>query len=58
MVVVTLPSLMGDTPKKSLLRGRGTVTRVIPGQGFVVEVTFRILKVDRPNIGSGFKIIG
>lgn len=43
-VVLTLPSMSGYTPRKSQLRGRGTVVRVVPSEGFVVDVSFRILR--------------
>jgi hypothetical protein len=53
-VVLTLPSMTGYTPKKSQLRGRGTVVRVVPDEGFVVDVSFRILRSERAGVDAGF----
>ena len=58
VVLITLPSLTGHSPKKSQLRGRGTVVRVIPNHGFVVDVAFRILRVSSSPRGAGFGLIG
>ncbi len=58
VVVVTLPSIMGYSSKQSQLGGRGTVTRLIQDQGFVVKVTFRILRAYGPCMGSELKLIG
>ena len=56
-VVLTLPSMMSYTPKKSQLRGRGTVVRVVPEQGFVVDVSFRILRTESADMNAGFGLI-
>jgi PilZ domain len=53
-VVLILPSIRGYTPKKSQLRGRGTVVRVVVSEGFVVEVSFRILRAEPIDVNSDF----
>jgi len=57
-VVLTLPNITGHATRKSQLRGRGTVVRVVPDNGFVVDVSFRILRAEPVDARAGFGLIG
>ena len=56
-VVLTLPNITGHATRKSQLRGRGTVVRVVADTGFVVDVSFRILRAEPIDTRAGFGLV-
>jgi len=49
--------MTGYAPRKSQLRGRGTVVRLVPSEGFVVDVSFRILRAGPVEVNADFGLM-
>ena len=58
VLTLTLSVMTGYTPKRSQLRGRGTVVRVVPDEGFVADARFGILRAERAGMKADPGLVG